>query len=616
MNNNKVLESVLNNCDIVDVISSFINTTKRGQNYFAICPFHEDTRPSLVISKQKKIFKCFVCQEGGNVITFVSKFKKIPFKNALIFLADKYNINYNKEDFKINHIDEKRENFFKMNKQACEIFKNFLNDKSNLDIKEYLHSRKIDDWLINEFEIGLSPKDNMLFKIMTNHENLFGENRDSELIWSKSMLLEYSLISLNDDNEYNDFFYNRLMIPIKDKYGNIIAFSGREIDSKKSVKYLNSKSSIFFKKSEVLFNIDKCLDNKTNTLYLFEGYFDVISAYKCGFNNSVATMGTSFNIEHVNVLKKNKISNVIICMDNDRAGKEACYHIGKILTENNINAYVVDEFINNYKDVNDLLVSTSSDDVIKSLKKYKTFIEFMIQYKFQEDILIDQKISIMTEISDFISKFANKNMISIYCELLASKTGFSFDDIKQNILSQKDFYERINSYKYNEFKKNNSVNLSDVKKIYKLEKTLLFNMIINNEIIELYYKYVNYLNIFNVNENYRYILNIINIIYKKMKYLDLNILTDQVNKIISDKNFIEKIKKEFYLYKSFLEKNNLKNFDIKKQSIDIILYLLNNRKRDIFKSNWNNTETINNICIKIDDDINVLKEYINENKTQ
>lgn len=615
MNDNTISKKVIEECDIVDVISSFINVIKRGQNYFAVCPFHDDTRPSLVISRQKKIFKCFVCQESGNAITFVMKYKKIPYRKALLHLLEKYNISYDKSYLNFLEEDDKKEKFIEANKQANDLFKSNLKQKSNIDIINYLNSREIDNNLIDEFSIGLSFKNNMLMKIMTNDNNMFGIERDKKLIWSKPDLIDYSLVGIDDSGEYWDFFINRIMIPIKDEYGNIIAFSGRDLRKDSNIKYLNSKSSNYFQKKSLLFNLDKALKASNETLFLMEGYFDVISAHKSGIKNVVGTMGTSFNIEHVNLLKKNKIKNIILCMDNDSAGKLANYEIGKVLTESNINVYVVKYSEIEEKDINDILVNKGIDKVREVLSNYVTYIEMLIDYKLSKDDFVDRKVINVDFVIDFISKHGNKSLITLYSEKIAEKTGFNLEDIKSNILSSFGFNERLKNIKYFSLSRKENIDYSETKKISKLEKTLLFNMIFNSETVELYLKYINFLNLFLSDKNYKILSNIITIIYKQTYQVDEKIILDQFKKTLENNIFCQEFLKSYELYKEIIRKNNLRSNDIKKQSIDIILYLLNNKKRSILKNNWNDFSFIEKSINKIDEDIYELKGMLNENKT-
>ena len=556
------------------------------------------------------LFKCFVCQESGNVISFVSKYKNIPYKKAIIFLADKYNIEYDKNILKVSVQDEKKERFNEANRQASELFNTNLRQKENKEIYDYLLSRKIDDKTLNEFSIGLSFKNNKLLKIMTNENDLFGKDRDKKLIWSKSDLIDFSLIGLDDNGKYWDFFIDRVIIPINDRFGNIVGFSGRDLKKDSSVKYLNSKSSELFKKNSLLFNMDKALKNKDSSIYIMEGYFDVISSYKSGIKNVVGTMGTSFNINHVNLIKKNNFKNVILCMDNDNAGRSANYEIGKLLVENNLNVYVVDFDNTQEKDMNDILVKYSEEKVKEVLSNYITFIEYLIETKLDNNP-IDKKIMNVEFIIDFIGKYGNKSLVTIYAEKIASKTGFDINDIKNNINSSFGFSERIKDIKYLDLLKKSKVDYSNNKKILNLELILLRNMIFNVDTIELYLRYVNFLELFISESYYKILANLIISIYNETSQIDENIILEKYKNVLDDDVFYEKFYNSYINYRDLIKKNNLKQQDIKKQSLDLIMNILKNKRRTFLKMKLDpNDKTIK----RIEGDIQEIKTIINEQK--
>ncbi|MEG2198454.1 MAG: DNA primase, partial [Malacoplasma sp.] len=309
-NKSSVLKDIIKNINIVDVIKNYIDLEKKGQNYWGLCPFHGDNKPSLSVSESKNIFKCFVCNEKGNSIAFVEKFKKISFWDAFKEVCEIMNVD-KKSMMAIltrNNHDDKNDKFYEMNLQATDIYNRTLFEKKYEHVLNYLiNTRKLTLEILNEYKIGFSPIDHnrkYLFSIMSNEDNLFDSNRDSKLIWTPAELINSNLVGLDSNNEYVDFFVNRIIIPIRNNYGKVIGFSGRTIDKQNNVKYLNSKSSSFFKKEETLFNFDNFDKTKFDEIYLVEGYMDVFSMKILGIHNVVASMGTSISDYHISNIKK------------------------------------------------------------------------------------------------------------------------------------------------------------------------------------------------------------------------------------------------------------------------------------------------------------------------
>ncbi|MEG0879293.1 MAG: DNA primase [Malacoplasma sp.] len=395
-NKSSVLKDIIKNINIVDVIKNYIDLEKKGQNYWGLCPFHGDNKPSLSVSESKNIFKCFVCNEKGNSIAFVEKFKKISFWDAFKEVCEIMNVD-KKSMMAIltrNNHDDKNDKFYEMNLQATDIYNRTLFEKKYEHVLNYLiNTRKLTPEILNEYKIGFSPIDHnrkYLFSIMSNEDNLFDSNRDSKLIWTPAELINSNLVGLDSNNEYVDFFVNRIIIPIRNNYGKVIGFSGRTIDKQNNVKYLNSKSSSFFKKEETLFNFDNFDKTKFDEIYLVEGYMDVFSMKILGIHNVVASMGTSISDYHISNIKKYpNIKTIILCFDNDNAGYEATSKCALKLLNSNFNVFVVKPFLKKYKDINDLLCMLPEDDSLELLKKQISYPEFEMINTFS--ILDDEK---------------------------------------------------------------------------------------------------------------------------------------------------------------------------------------------------------------------------------
>ena len=305
-----LLAEIRDRVDIYEFISGYVSLKKSGANYMGLCPFHNEKTPSFSVSPNKGIFKCFGCGEGGDVITFAMKREGLGFREAVKFLADRYNIEIKEsDDFQNNKAEkQKKDRFYKINKDAARFFYNNLK-KSKMGIN-YLKQREIPQAVINKYGLGFA---NDSWDDLKNHLLSLG--------YEEEELLEINLLSKSKDNTF-DRFRNRIMFPIIDNKANVIAFGGRVLGDEKP-KYLNSSETLIFHKGNNLFNLNIISKEASrDKILLVEGYMDVISLYKSGINYSVASLGTSLT-ENQAALIKRYAKEVYICYDGDQAGINA-----------------------------------------------------------------------------------------------------------------------------------------------------------------------------------------------------------------------------------------------------------------------------------------------------
>ena len=319
-----IFEKVLENVDIVDVVRGYVDLEPKGKNLFGICPFHDDHSPSMSVSREKGIFYCFTCHEGGNAIKFVEKIKHISPIEAAKLLADQYHIDVS--EFKNESSASSSINKYYNAMDTASKFYSFLMNDSNIskEAREYLHKRGISDKTIDDFKIGLSINDNHAL---------------TKTLESKGYL-KSDLIITSLANENEDLFVDRIMVPIRNESGRVVAFGGRiyKEDSKELSKYMNSKETPIFKKGETIFNLDKAQEalKTTNYLIVNEGYMDVITSYSNGVKNAVAIMGTNITDEQVSLLKK-YTKNIAICLDGDKPGMEGVKNLIRGFEKANMN---------------------------------------------------------------------------------------------------------------------------------------------------------------------------------------------------------------------------------------------------------------------------------------
>lgn len=305
------IQKIIDEADIVKVISDYIKLDKKSSNFVGLCPFHPDQNPSLHVSPSKKIFKCFSCGEAGNVIKFVEKFEKVSFPRAVQIVGEKCGIKVDVADSSNLQISTK---YYKILEDSANFYHFLLeNTVTGKEAKKYLYKRNLNDEIIKRFKIGVSTNDpDVLFKSL-----LANEHQPLDMI-------EAGVV--RSTNPYSDVFRNRIMFPLDDINGRIVGFSARiyQDSQKGEPKYLNSSENKIFKKGNLLYNYSNASNHirSKDCVYIFEGFMDVIAAYKCNIQNAVATMGTSISNSQINTLKKIS-NNIVLCYDGDQAGIDA-----------------------------------------------------------------------------------------------------------------------------------------------------------------------------------------------------------------------------------------------------------------------------------------------------
>lgn len=391
----EIIKQIRESNDIVEVIGSYLPLTQRGKNYFALCPFHSDHSPSMSVSPDKQIFRCFTCKKSGNVITFVMEYENVNFTEALRILAQRVGIKVNVP--KVRTVNKEFEIGYQIYDIVNSFYKNNLDSVLGENAREYLKNRGINKEIIKEFDIGLSVS-NKLYKMLNKTYD--------------AKILEDLDIIRKQDSSYADVFQNRIMFPIKDEEGNVVAFSGRIYNSVSDSKYINSKETFLFKKSNILYNFNKAKDNirREKSIIICEGFMDVIRLWSIGYKNAVALMGTSLTDKHFELITKLKVK-IILNLDQDNAGKTATISIGEELLKNNIDVSVI--IFDDYKDSDEFISSKGKEAFDIAYNNRIPFIDFKFKYlksnknmKDTTDIskYINEAISTLNELNDDILK--------------------------------------------------------------------------------------------------------------------------------------------------------------------------------------------------------------------
>lgn len=527
MNNNDLIKEVRSASNIVDVISSYLPLVKKGKNYFGVCPFHDDNNPSMSVSEDKQIYKCFSCGASGNVFNFVMDYEKIDFKSALYLLAKRSGINVSNNLVKTNNKNDK---FYEIYNIAEKYYQNNLNTSLGLEAKSYLHNRGIDDELIKHFKIGLSLKEQ--------------DGLVNLLVKKNYSIKDISLIGLS--NMDKDLYINRIMFPLFNTNGNTIGFSGRIYNMKSDSKYINTRETLIFKKGENLYNYHLAKDEarKEKSLIVVEGFMDVIRLYSIGVKNVVALMGTSLTKEQTTLIKRTS-TNIILMLDGDNPGKKAIVNVGQILEEENLRVNVV--ALPEELDPDEYILKYGKENFINLLNNPIEYSEFKINYlKEGKDLTkIDEQSSYVNEVLQELSNIDDDIKKELILKKLEKEFNLDIEFLRNKLQNMQ------KSGKIETLKKPDDVKLIKLDKYQKATYAILNEMLNNYNAIKTYEKRLNYLPY----ETARYLAN--EIIYYSKHEKDF-VLADFITQV-SDKEELALYLKEVLKYDN--EVVSMANFD-------------------------------------------------------
>ena len=420
---NEIRQSV----DIVDVIGEYLPLEKKGRNYIALCPFHDDKHPSMSVSPDKQIFMCFVCGTGGNVFTFLQKYLKISYIEAVKKVAEIGHIDLSEYHLDVvsSPISKENASLYQMHEEAQKIYSYYLNTKLGLEAKAYLTKRHFSDELIKEFQIGYAPLQSTLYQA-------FEKLGFQEIDMVKSGLIVESY-------QHFDRFQDRIMFPLYNQQGQVVGFSGRiykptQTDS----KYVNSPESDIFIKGQTLYHYHQCKDavKEAGFIYLLEGFMDVIAMYKAGIENTVAIMGTALTKGHIQALRR-LTHHVHLCLDGDQAGQTAMSKAARELEEAGFQVSII--VLPDNHDPDEIYEEHGKEGLQEALKKTLKPIEFLMNFEYQkiDSQNYDDRKNYLEKMCYEIAKIHDPIDQDYYIQVLSKQSGFSYDLIHQQINGMK-----------------------------------------------------------------------------------------------------------------------------------------------------------------------------------
>ncbi|MFB0714472.1 DNA primase [Enterococcus faecalis] len=490
----EVIEEVRHRTNIVDIIGQYVQLKKSGKNYMGLCPFHEERSPSFSVAEDKQIFHCFGCGKGGTVFNFLQEIEGISFPESVKRVADLEHLSVDFDWSEPREVadtpeNQQRRSLLQLHSKAAELYHHILvNTKIGEPALNYLLERGLTQELIETFQIGFAPqKRDFLSQVFKN------EQLDETLFEPSGLFVQ------RDNGTFLDRFYQRIMFPINDPQGNVIAFSGRllktaDFPGDEMPKYLNSPETTLFNKRETLFNFDKARKEirKENTVLLFEGFMDVIAAWQSGVKSGVASMGTSLTNEQIRRLER-VAKEVVICYDGDNAGVQATNRAIQLLQENSHFALSIvsipekldpDEYVRKYgAEAFQNLANHGRETVFSFKMNYHRLTRNMNNEKEQLDY-VNELLRELTNVQSPLERDRYLNQIAQEFQLSVHSLEEQFNQLKQEQRSvqrqerQQFYQDEMMPPPMEEpvFEENHVQNKLPLTQVQKAERSLLFRL--------------------------------------------------------------------------------------------------------------------------------------------
>ena len=419
----EIIEEIKYRNDIEDVISSYVTLKRAGSNLVGCCPFHNEKTPSFTVFSSTKNFYCFGCGAGGDVITFIMKAENLDYPSALEFLAQRAGIEIPKDGTFKEEKGVPRKRIYEMNLEAAKFFRQCLFDPAiGKDALAYLtDNRRLSGSVIKHFGLGYSPND---FGLLTRHMRNLGFTEEE-------LTVGFLCGRSQKTGRLFDYFRNRVMFPIIDVSGNIVAFGGRVMDDSKP-KYLNTSDTPGFKKSKNLFALNYAKKHCAEQMILCEGYMDVIALHAAGFENAVATLGTAITQEHARIISKYTKS-VLISYDMDQAGRTAADKAMRLLAEVGVDVKVLK--MSGAKDPDEYIKLYGADRFRQVISRGQSSFDYKLDtilagYDLSQ---AGDKIKASSELCKIIAAVDSSVEREVYITTVAERLGLTPDVIKNDV---------------------------------------------------------------------------------------------------------------------------------------------------------------------------------------
>lgn len=478
----EIISDIKNNVNIVEIIGEVVALTKAGRNYLGLCPFHGEKTPSFNVVEEKQFYHCFGCGKSGDVFKFIEEYRGVSFMDAVQIVADRagfpLEIKHSRKELSTH--THPHQALYDIHAEAARFYHAVLmTTKIGEEARSYLYERGLTDEVIKHFQIGLAPNENnYLYKSVSGK-------------FDEQVIMNSGLFNLADNNLVYDAFQNRIMFPLANDKGQVIAFSGRiwqasDIEQKVA-KYKNSRSTPIFNKSYELYHLDKAKATikKSHEIYLMEGFMDVIAAYRAGIENAVASMGTALTHEHVEHLRK-FAKKIILTYDGDKAGQAATAKALNELYDLSVEIIRIPDNM----DPDEFIKKNSADDLQNLLTKTRiSDIEFLLNYLKPDNIEnLQAQIEFVEQMSLLIAQVQSITAQNSYIYMLAELLpDFDYQQVEQTVNNHRLVNRRVQQQQSHQQVSRLDIPVTrQVSRLIKAESHLLQRMIDNPVILNDY----------------------------------------------------------------------------------------------------------------------------------
>lgn len=478
----EIISDIKNSVNIVEIIGEVVALTKAGRNYLGLCPFHGEKTPSFNVVEEKQFYHCFGCGKSGDVFKFIEEYRGVSFMDAVQIVADRagfpLEIKHSRKELSTH--THPHQALYDIHAEAARFYHAVLmTTKIGEEARSYLYERGLTDEVIKHFQIGLAPNENnYLYKSVSGK-------------FDEQVIMNSGLFNLADNNLVYDAFQNRIMFPLANDKGQVIAFSGRiwqasDIEQKVA-KYKNSRSTPIFNKSYELYHLDKAKATikKSHEIYLMEGFMDVIAAYRAGIENAVASMGTALTHEHVEHLRK-FAKKIILTYDGDKAGQAATAKALNELYDLSVEIIRIPDNM----DPDEFIKKKSADDLQNLLTKTRiSDIEFLLNYLKPDNIEnLQAQIEFVEQMSLLIAQVQSITAQNSYIYMLAELLpDFDYQQVEQTVNNHRLVNRRVQQQQSHQQVSRLDIPVTrQVSRLIKAESHLLQRMIDNPVILNDY----------------------------------------------------------------------------------------------------------------------------------
>lgn len=424
------LSELRQRCDIESIVSSYVSLKRKGKLLGGLCPFHNEKTPSFYVYPETQSYYCFGCGNGGDVVTFIKNIENLDYVEAVKFLCDKCGMSL-PEDNNDNGLSRRRMRMYEANREAARFYYKMLFSEKGAIAREYCNYRQLTKDTVKKFGIGYAPDG---WTALRDYLHAKG--------FSDTELYEANLLGKSQRGTYYDRFVNRLMFPIIDVRGNVIAFSGRRLNEEDKAKYVNSADTLVYKKGREIFALNYARKTDTDTLILCEGNIDVVMLHQAGFTNAVAALGTALTQEQAQVLSR-YASEILLCYDSDEAGQKAVQKALGIFANTTLRTKVIN--MKGGKDPDEIIKKFGPERFRMLIENAANDTEYkLMRQRVKYDLSTpDSKVGFMQDAAKVLARVTSPIEVDVYASKLADELSVRKEAVLSEVAKNKRTLSRV-----------------------------------------------------------------------------------------------------------------------------------------------------------------------------